>query len=136
VSSPPRTAQAVICWQRRVAGVSERNIAAELGITPRAVRALWDRLITDYVVPETSRVVGLELARYDAWTAALAGGIQAGDPASVRAAVTISEARRKLLGVDAPPAPAQVAVTVRTELDARVEGLLGEMRALDALGTP
>jgi hypothetical protein len=70
----------------------------------------------------------LELERYDHWLSRLAPAIKRGDTKAIGTALRISEARRKLLGIDAPQ---QVSVTGDGQAEA-LAAILHRLKEADA----
>ena len=97
-----RTLQAL---DLRLRGWTYRAIAAQLGVSERTsyydIQHELGRL--DAALKEKAeRARELEAERLDQLTAALQGGILAGEPRAIVAAVRVMDRRAKLLGLDAP----------------------------------
>lgn len=89
----------------RKRGVSFRNIGRALDISGKtAHQYVTDalRTLATELKQETAEHVTLELARYDDLLQAVMPAALAGDLQAVDRAIKLSEARRKLLGLDEP----------------------------------
>lgn len=119
--------------QLRAGGAGFAEIASRLGYhdaggAHKAYMAALERWGSEDV--DTFRRT--ELVRLGQLDLALAKGINAGDPRSIRTAVLISVRRAKLLGLDAP---VQVQVDLQvseSEVDADIRRDLAEMAAFEA----
>lgn len=95
-------------YEKKLLGYSLRQIAAaykdEFGrsIAPNTVRARILSHIQDGLEPLAEEVRTEEISRYDMYLKALEPKILAGDDKAINTAIRVSEARRKLLGVDVP----------------------------------
>lgn len=116
-------------------GLSFRAIAEALGISKTQAHRLVIEALTE--VREDNKKAAdllreLELERLDNYLAQLAPGIAKGDCAAIKTALSISERRAKLLGIDAPQ---RVEHSGALALD--TEGLLALLDALPgATGAP
>lgn len=94
--------QAVQVFELRLAGASISQIARQLHLSTATIGKRLRQHERAYLLPLAESVRKMEIARYDAWLLRLQPGIQKGDVGSINTALKISEARRRLLGVDAP----------------------------------
>jgi AcrR family transcriptional regulator len=119
-SNPVQTAEQIAAVMRlKRDGMTVRQIAAELGLSPTTVQRRLDAGIEATVSPEVEELRVSETARLEALTKALAKGVRAGDVPSVAESRRIGESLRKLHGVDAP-ARTDVVITAQLEMSADV----------------
>jgi hypothetical protein len=98
----------------RIAGVDYDTIADRLGYANRS--GPWkavQRVLDNTLRAPAEDIRSLELARYDAWTRAIAGECSKGNLGAITVALRISERRCRLLGLDAP-------TLVKVDIEARV----------------
>jgi hypothetical protein len=103
----------------RKAGMSFAAIAGALGVSAsQASRDVKAALITVKKADKlhTAHLRMLESERLDTATVAIAKQVKQGDPAAIDRWLKLSDARRKLLGLDAPPAADDEPRRVRTPL--------------------
>ena len=103
VERPARLARA---YQLRIEGLSERAIAARMGISPSTAHEYVTEALSEGMreIHERGRdFVRLELDRLEAPVRFLQKRICRGDPDAIREHRSLSESRRKLLGLDARP---------------------------------
>ncbi len=92
-------------YELKLQGWSLRRIGAEINVSYGTVKNYIDEEIEARTVPLLDEVVKIELDRYDRYLALLEQSMieeKADVPKIVATAVRVSEARRKLLGYDAP----------------------------------
>lgn len=117
----------------RIAGMSYRKIAGLMSVDHTTVY-LWVKTELDKIRAEckekAEELVEVELQRmddaYERVTSSQA--YQDGEPASIAAAMKISESRRKLVGADQP---AKVEASTESEITVRVEYAEPETKASD-----
>lgn len=88
-----------------VVGKTERQIAAEMGVSPAGAHAMCHAIIDIYTERRgelADKYRSMELQRLEHATAALAPKVKKGNLLAIDRWVRLSESRRKLLGVDAP----------------------------------
>lgn len=105
-------------FQLKIAGLTERAIAAEVGLSPTRVHEILVEEIGARVGPPAEEYVALREAELaDLWSRAYRIAITADDPAdrikAIETAKRINESRRKLRGADAPES---IAVTHEANL--------------------
>ena len=118
--------------EHRLAGRSIRTIAELMGISRSTVQRRQDAGIAQLPVQNAEQLRKVELARLDSYLAALDDRVRAGDPASVQAALRVSDRRAKLLGLDAP-VELHATVTELTEAEAELQQMLREARVAVAM---
>lgn len=95
----------VQAYDLKLKGWSLRRIGAEIGVSHVTVKTYIDEEVESRTIPLLNEVVQMELDRYDRYLARLEEAMddEKADVAKlVASAVRVSEARRKLLGYDAP----------------------------------
>lgn len=100
-------------WERRVAGMTQSEIAAEFGVSRERVSQVLSRYAEGLVHPKVHEYRTQQAERLDfLWRKLVESGrLAKGDPQSVGAGVRILERYAKLLGLDAPT---QIEATVET----------------------
>jgi len=89
----------------RRSGQTYQQIGEQLGVSRQTAYRLVARALaglTDKTKEVTEALIRLELERYDAMLYAIWPQVEAGKESAIPAALRISDARRKLLGLDAP----------------------------------
>ncbi|MHA6760068.1 helix-turn-helix domain-containing protein [Streptacidiphilus sp. PAMC 29251] len=118
--NPVKTAEEIAAVLRlKRGGMTVRQIAAELGLSPTTVQRRLDAGIEATVSPEVEELRVSETARLGALTKALAKGVKAGDVPAISESRRIGESLRRLHGVDAP-AVTVVQLEQRNDLDANL----------------
>lgn len=121
-------------WKRKVQGWSARQIAVELECSPATVRGLWREAARENPAADIETYRAVQRERYDELRRLL-GGVMAqaalledfdlmlktGDRIA-----RLNEAEQRLLGLDAP-SQVEVAVTVKTEQERQLDGLLARI---------
>jgi predicted transcriptional regulator len=95
----------VQAYDLKLKGWSLRRIGAEIGLSHQTVKNYIDEEVESRTIPLLNEVVQMEIDRYDTYLARLEAAMddEKADVAKlVASAVRVSEARRKLLGYDAP----------------------------------
>jgi predicted transcriptional regulator len=95
----------VQAYDLKLKGWSLRRIGAEIGVSHVTVKTYIDEEVESRTIPLLNEVVQMELDRYDRYLARLEEAMddEKADVAKlIASAVRVSEARRKLLGYDAP----------------------------------
>ncbi len=132
-------------FQLKIAGLTERAIAAEVGLSQTRVHEILVEEIGARVGPPAEEYVALREAELaDLWSKVYRIALTADDPAdrikAIETAKRINESRRKLRGADAPQA-LSLQLEAREELDATIVtgAILGTLddifRALPDLDT-
>ena len=142
----PSSSRRLLALQRRqeatrlrMAGLSFREIAQRVGVTPRRAWVMVQESLSEMrrdIEGNVAELRAMELARLDVAQAALWKRVLAGEDGAVSSLIRIMDRRAKLLGLDAPQ---QVAQTLSIEYDSgkRVESafaLLGVRAADDGEG--
>src|SRR4051812_48346734 len=91
------------CFQRRVEGVSERQLAREYGLTGKEVRRLIDSHLPKLDRELAKRLLGLDLERLDQLLKIFYSKAMNGDPVSAGLCLKILERRGAYLGLDTAP---------------------------------
>lgn len=122
-------------YELRLRGWSLRRIAESLSVAHTTVKNYIDEEIEARTIPLLNEVVKIELDRYDRYLARLESAMDdegADIPKIVASAIRVSEARRKLLGYDAPQ---RVEATVHQvdQVDVELAEVVREAQANAAL---
>lgn len=122
-------------YELKLKGWSLRRIGEEIGYSHVQAKRLLDEEIEARTIPLLNEVVKIELDRYDRYLSKLEAAIdeEGADVAKlVASAVRVSEARRKLLGYDAPQ---RVEATVHQvdQVDVELAEVVREAQANAAL---
>lgn len=125
----------VQAYDLKLKGWSLRRIGAEIGVSHVTVKTYIDEEVESRTIPLLNEVVQMELDRYDRYLARLEEAMddEKADVAKlIASAVRVSEARRKLLGYDAPQ---RVEATVHqvSETDVELAGIVREASVRAAL---
>ena len=86
---------------RRINGLTYSKIALEFGVSDETVSKNVKACLESRLGETVAVLVELENARFDQMLEKLKPGIDAGDPQAVNAALRVSDARRKMFGLDA-----------------------------------
>lgn len=117
--------------QMRQMGASYESIAKYYNLSRATV---WQRItkhIQDMPTDDAAILRAIESRKYDMLESRLQDGIKGGDVASIKAAITLSERRCKLLGLDMPVRH-EVTVDAETQaLAGQVVAALEQLAALD-----
>lgn len=104
--SAERPARIARAYELRVQGFTEREIAKELGCSPPAAHSYLTEAFSKAMeeIHERGRhYIGVEFDRLEMAAKHLRRGLLRGDPNAIREWRSLSESRRKLLGLDAKP---------------------------------
>lgn len=101
-TDPVRGEQDEKILRLRIAGLSLRAIAQQVGLSHQGVSDRITAAIAELVHPAAEEYRTLEALRLDHYLSRLASRIYEGDEKAVNAAVRIGERRAKLLGLDSP----------------------------------
>ena len=122
-------------YELKLQGWSLRRIGAEIGVSYGTVKNYIDEEVEDRTVPLLNEVVKIELDRYDRYLARLERALdeeKADIPKIISTAVRVSEARRKLLGYDAPTRVEAIVQQV-TQEDVELAAIVREAQVRAAL---
>lgn len=125
----------VRAYELKLRGLSVRAIGSELGVSKTTADRLLKEEIEAREIPLLNEVVKVELDRYDRYLLRLEAALDddAADVSKIVAtAIRVSEARRKLLGYDAPQ---RVEATVHQvdQVDVELAEVVREAQANAAL---
>lgn len=113
--SPARTERAARAFALRKAGLSYRDIGAELGVSHvivyRDVQASIKQFL-DEAREHHTQIMAIEAARLDDLQRVMWEQAAMGDRRAIETVLKIMERRAKLLGLDTPVATKQVSVTL------------------------
>ena len=113
--SPARTERAARAFALRKAGLSYRDIGAELGVSHvavyRDVQATIKQFL-DEAREHHAQIMAIEAARLDDLQRVMWEQAAMGDRRAIETVLKIMERRAKLLGLDTPVATKQVNVTL------------------------
>ena len=113
--SPARTERAARAFALRKAGLSYRDIGAELGVSHvivyRDVQASIKQFL-DEAREHHAQIMAIEAARLDDLQRVMWEQAAMGDRRAIETVLKIMERRAKLLGLDTPVATKQVSVTL------------------------
>lgn len=119
-------------WQLRLQHLSQRTIAARVGVSPVVVWQVIRKRISEVLAPLVCEVVAEEDARLEFLFEHLLPGIEGSEVPAIEAGRKLSESRRRLFGADG-------AVTVNVNhgdlsaIDAAYQDLVAEMNAANAV---
>ena len=119
----------------RLEGHRSPQIAATLGISPQAVRQHLAAALGELITPKAEELRQLELERLDHLLLKLCEGIDNGDVPSIKTAISISERRSVLLGLNKA---VQVQHTVISEdsVDAEIRRLVEKLEEMGVKPPP
>jgi len=118
-------------FRLRLAGLSVRRISEELDCTTDQVDASLSRMLGGITPELRTRTIQLELERYDEFQRALYAKAAGGDCEAINTSLKISEARRKLLGLEPPPRSEDLLVRALTAAQESTSDRI--QRALDRI---
>jgi len=112
----------------RLQGLLPRQIGELLGVSAGRVNEYLRRYVDLVIQPKADELRQIELERYDLYLEKLQPKIERGDDKAINAAVRVSEARRRLLGLDAP-VKIDAQVLEVTQQDLELQEMLREAQA-------